>query len=335
MWTRKTFIVYLFIAGGIAAYLTYDTLKLDPAERFDGPGGGFGLIIAYALAYGAGLGIFVRLLGFLFAYRKIQRKFYWALLILAPILLIGMLSIPSYYKKWERRPPTAQCDYDNANLSIGKTLINVPTFSIISTALDDGNQFTDRTDNLYFFSNESFRKYCAKTDNGKSRLPVNAVSVNFSRIETEKIHNGRFQNLCQKEDYFFCKEGRYFGVVPYVESLNMYYTGHYNADKMYGSTGETLIAELNANVSDEDYFKYNFIKMDDLRGNDGSAVTFRCRNARKNLFCQTNVAFSEDVRVIAGYVVSHESTESDIRKLYKDSLEFIDNIKVNEVSHGL
>lgn len=327
------FVIYLVVCGSIAAYLTYDVLKLDPHERFDGPGGAFGLIIANLLAYGAGLGILVRVTDFFFTYKKIQKKFYWALLLLAPVLLAGIITAPSYYQKWQRRSPAEGCAYDAVNLLVGQTLMRVPTFSIISAALDDGNQPIKKMDMLHFISNESLRKLCAMSRNGKTEISVNSITINFSRVDVDKYYD-RFKMLCEKDDYFFCKKERYFGVVPYIENLSLYYAEHYNADRMFGGTGDSLIKELNAGISNDRYFNYTFIKIDNTRDYNGGAVFFRCREARPNLFCQTNVTFSADARLTAGYVVSHENTEADLHKLYKDSFEFLDKIKINGGNNG-
>lgn len=331
---KKILAVYAVICFLIASYLTYDVYRIPAHERWDGLGGALVQGFTYLIGFGILLGILVRAAGYAFAHKNLHRKYYWCLLIITPLLFCAYNYAPDFYRDWKRRPPSEQCAHSVANLNLGKTLIEIPTLSIISAALDDGNQPINKMDILHFLSNESLRKYCAKTDNGISRLAVNAISINFSRIETEKYHNKNFKAFCANHDYFFCKKERYFGVVPYVEDLALYYEGHYNANKMYGGMGDTLIKELKLGKSDQDYSKFNFIKIDELHDYNGNILNFRCRSAGDNLFCETNFSLSEDVRLIAGYVVSHENTENDIRKLYQDSFEFLNSLKANEVSDG-
>ncbi len=331
---KKILAVYVAICFLIASYLYYDVHRIPAHERWDGLGGALAQGFTYLIGFGIFLGILVRSAGYLFAHKNIHNKYYFYLLIITPLLFFACNYVPDSYREWKRRAPNEKCIYGVANLDLGRTHIDTPTLSIISAALDDGNQPINKTAMLHFISNESLRTYCTKTKNGTSRLAVNAMSINLSRIEAEKHHSKKFKDFCVHQNYFFCKKERYFGVVPYVEDLSLYYEGHYNANKMYGGAGDTLIKELNLGKSNQSYSKSNFINIDSLRDYNGDVVNFRCRNAGDNLFCQTNISFSEDVRLIVGYVVSHGNVEGDLRKLHQDSFEFLDSMKVNEGING-
>lgn len=325
---------YSVVCFFIASYIAYDIYKIPAHQRWGGLGGALSQGIIYLVGLGVLLGILVRIIGYIFSYKKLHRKYYQYLLIITPFLFCAYNYVPDLYRDWKRRVPNEQCSYDTANLSIGKKLLDVPTLSIIAAALDDGNRPIKKMAMLHFLSNESLRIYCTKTNNGKSRLPVNAISVHFNHVGRERHHNERFKALCKRSGYFFCEKEDYFGTVPYVEDLALYFVGHYNADKMYGGAGETLIKELEAGANGDNNSKYSFIKINNLHDYNGKVVLFRCRDSSADLFCQTNIAFSTDVRLIAGYVVSHENTGKDLLKLYKDSLEFLNSMEVKEADNG-
>ena len=106
-------------------------------------------------------------------------------------------------------------------------------------------------------------------------------------------------------DDYICKKERYFGVVPYVEDLALYYEGHYNANKMYGGTGDTLIKELKLGKPIE-------ITACSLYGYQGELFEngrLIVENAKTNLPCLTSLTsdkFVKTTHLTTGTIVNME-----------------------------
>lgn len=316
--TKKLFIIYLIICFFITALFAYDIYSVAAEKRWDSPGGIFGLIIVYLLGLGAALGILVRIAGFIFSHWQVRKAYYWALLLLAPFLLAGIIYGPD---KWKNREPSTKCSYELAHIQMGETNFKIPTFSIFTVGLGDGNEPIKKMKKLHFSFNSGLREFCSISNNGNDPVTATSIHANFSSLEREKHHNERFKTLCQKENFFFCDEKKHFGQVPYMEDLDIYHEGHYNANRMLGGAGETLIKELDIKPKSE---KHSYLTINDV---NGKPLPFRCRDSNERLFCQSNTEISLNVRLVVGYVVSKENTKKDIQTLYRQTLSFLDEIK--------
>jgi hypothetical protein len=175
------------LIGGLIAYVWIDnSLAMQRPDYNEGPGGALGIAMFAALTIGFANGVAVRAVSLIAsAYGRPNAAVAICMLgVAVPFLL---LTVPTAWDAWQKRPAPAACTAAGFRIEIGGTPLDVPAARLFTIYRGPSS----RADAYYLESVRSLRDLCGQTGNGARRVPATSLGIRF-----EYMHGGP-ESICK------------------------------------------------------------------------------------------------------------------------------------------
>jgi hypothetical protein len=233
--------------------------------------------------------------------------------------LIGTLLIPitiyapTLLHQWKQREPSSRCAYDTAHFNIDNLKLQIPTISNVSASNGNGI-LVDDDDYIAFIGNADLRHFCSISDNGKTSIDVNMVSISFNRTlyDSAKCLKAQWpENMCIHSS----------PLQDYPNNITIYNKNRYAVG---GGDIVDIQARIKKATSPSDIAGFardgnNFYWADTQQ----PPFALSCYKSGSRLTCNSNEQLAENIYVKYSGMLSITDTLNDARKLRKQTLQFL------------